>query len=421
MTIREEFPKPIQALKPETSTIKLATRRHWLCHIAKIILTMFGDKTTVRSGKYWSTDDSFTETFTNGRRTGTQYDAAGNITSDSVAYTYDAAGRNTSIAGGVSYSVTTNFFDGDGAPIKREYLYRNTYPTTFYLRSSVLGGKTIAEIEDYHNGQPIENSVTGSIYAGAEKIASQYISHYNGTRYEFTQFTHDDLLTGTKVISFGYGAAGPIAEFDPNGVNPGFSDPANIPQGYIEPDIPSFFYIGSSYPQYRCQLDGSPAICHDVERLLRLNLATVVPGDTLIPVIYQGKQTFARYQATGDGYQGYVPVTARYTGDGFFAPINFSAPTLKQPGDPTDTDFHTLNGSTDEALLGRYYVAAANGKKTSSQPSTTINTTTSSTSKINILWLPGQDGDDKIEQCANKWLDNSNYYVVVAHGTPEWI
>lgn len=310
-------------------------------------------QTTVRSGKYWSTDDSFTDTFTNGRRTGTQYDAAGNITSDSVASTYDAAGRNNSIAGGVNYSVTTNSFDGDGAPVKREYLYRNTYPTTYYLRSSVLGGKTIAEIEDYHNGQPIENSVTGSVYAGAEKIASQYISHYNGTRYEYAQFTHNDLLTGTKVISFGYGAAGPIAEFDPGGVNPGFSDPANIPPSYIEPDIPSFFYIGSSYPQYKCQIDGSPAICHDVERLLRLNLAAVVPGDTLIPVIYQGKQTFARYQATGDGYQGYVPVTARYTGDGFFAPINFSEPTLKRPGDPTDTNFHTLNGSTGETLLGR--------------------------------------------------------------------
>ena len=244
-------------------------------------------QTTVRNGKYWSTDDSFTATFTNDRRSGTTYDAAGNVTADASAFIYDAESRNTSVSGGNPYSVTTNSFDGDGEVVKREYLYRNSYPRTYYLRSSVLGGKVVAEIEDYYNGQPIETFVTGSVYIGDMKIASQYISHYNGTRYEYVQFSHDDALTGTKVIAYGYGAAGPMAEFDPRGVSVGFSDPANIPYGYTEPDIPSFFNNpGQTYPEYKCQMDGAPAMCHDVERLLRLDLALVMPNDTFVPIYH---------------------------------------------------------------------------------------------------------------------------------------
>ncbi|MFN7949553.1 MAG: hypothetical protein U0Z53_29620 [Blastocatellia bacterium] len=55
----------------------------------------------------------------------------------------------------------------------------------------------------------------------------------------------------------------------------------------------------------------------------------------------------ARWQAFADGYQGFVPVGARYLGNGV---LSFGSDGLgrRAPGSPQDTDLAGLNGATGE-------------------------------------------------------------------------
>src|SRR3954465_15030429 len=66
-------------------------------------------------------------------------------------------------------------------------------------------------------------------------------------------------------------------------------------------------------------------------------------------VTYQGKSVMAIYRAFDDGYQGFVPITASYTGNGDFMPTGFQGPGLHPPYH--DTDFQQLNSATGEAKL----------------------------------------------------------------------
>ena len=80
-------------------------------------------------------------------------------------------------------------------------------------------------------------------------------------------------------------------------------------------------------------------------------LATDAPPQSAISVVYRGQRVWAFFQAYGDGYSGFVPSTARYSGNGQFSPIHSSnTPTLFRV---PNTDFSKLNGATGEAQLGR--------------------------------------------------------------------
>ncbi|HJP94769.1 MAG TPA: hypothetical protein VJ875_22595, partial [Pyrinomonadaceae bacterium] len=67
------------------------------------------------------------------------YDAAGNLTNDGYqSYAYDATGQQTYASG----TALTQSYDGDGLRAKKV----ENGVTTYYLRSSILGGQVVSEI-----------------------------------------------------------------------------------------------------------------------------------------------------------------------------------------------------------------------------------------------------------------------------------
>ena len=139
------------------------------------------------------------------------------------------------------------------------------------------------------------------------------------------------------------------------GVMTGFEDPTQQnPPPLPDPEVPS--YMGSVPGVQSCTLDGISVPCALAHQSVQAGSAVVAPAQTITRVIYQGQPVWAFFQAYADGYQGFVPATARYTGNGQFSP--FSKPDrpalyVRPAGAPRDTNFAALNGATEEALLGR--------------------------------------------------------------------
>jgi hypothetical protein len=89
----------------------------------------------------WGGDNaSYTATYTNNKRNALTYDAAGNMTFDGQTFTYDATGQ----AATASYPgyLLEQYYDGNGLRVSKI----ENGATTYYLRSSVLGGQVVAEI-----------------------------------------------------------------------------------------------------------------------------------------------------------------------------------------------------------------------------------------------------------------------------------
>lgn len=116
---------------------------------------------TYREG--WGGDNaSFSATYTNNKRNGLTYDAAGNLTNDiGLNYTYDASGQQAT----ASYSgyLLLQYYDGNGLRAKKI----ENGVTTYYLRSGVLGGQVVAEISSSGTLQ------RGYVYLGGQLLAVQ--------------------------------------------------------------------------------------------------------------------------------------------------------------------------------------------------------------------------------------------------------
>ena len=110
------------------------------------------------------------------------YDAAGNLINDgSQSYTYDATGQQTS-GGGVTQS-----YDGDRLRVKK---VENNI-TTHYVRSSVLGGQVISELNASGMFQ------RGYFYLGGQMLAIQQSNQVS--------WVHQDPVTKSQRITNGVG------------------------------------------------------------------------------------------------------------------------------------------------------------------------------------------------------------------------
>jgi len=119
------------------------------------------------------------------------YDAAGNLTNDGTqTYTYDATGQQTS-GGGVTQS-----YDGDRLRVKKV----DGAATTYYLRSSVLGGQVIAEFGSAQRGY---------VYLGSQILAIQQNSQVS--------WVHQDPVTKSQRITNGSGTITSTIDLDPWG------------------------------------------------------------------------------------------------------------------------------------------------------------------------------------------------------------
>ncbi|PYS25033.1 MAG: hypothetical protein DMF72_03030 [Acidobacteria bacterium] len=135
------------------------------------------------------------ETFTNNRRDGFTYDAAGNLTNDlGQTFTYDATGQQTF----ASYMSVQQDYDGDGLRARKN---ENGY-TTYYLRSSVLGGQIVAEMDGSGNW------MRGFVYQGGGLLAVQQGGVY---------WMHEDPITKSKRTTDMYGNVVSAIELDPWG------------------------------------------------------------------------------------------------------------------------------------------------------------------------------------------------------------
>ncbi|HEV8369855.1 MAG TPA: hypothetical protein VGQ39_18005, partial [Pyrinomonadaceae bacterium] len=145
---------------------------------------------------------SFTASYTNNKRNGLTYDAAGNMTFDGQTFTYDATGQ----AATASYPgyLLQQYYDGDGLRGKKT----DNGATTYYLRSSVLGGQVVAEIAEINGNATWQR---GYVYLRGQLVAVQQQSA--------VYWVHQDPVAKSKRVTNSSGNVVSAVELDPWGGN----------------------------------------------------------------------------------------------------------------------------------------------------------------------------------------------------------
>jgi RHS repeat-associated protein len=131
--------------------------------------------------------------YTNNQRNGLSYDAAGNLFGNSTV-TYDATGQQISYSGGPTQS-----YDGDRLRVKK--IEGGT--TTYYLRSTVLSGQVVAELDGSGGFS------RGYVYAGGQMIAIQNNNSVS--------WVHQDPVTKSQRITNSSGTVTSTVDLDPWG------------------------------------------------------------------------------------------------------------------------------------------------------------------------------------------------------------
>jgi RHS repeat-associated protein len=144
-------------------------------------------------------------TYTNNRRTDNSftYDAAGNLTFDGgQTFSYDVTGQQTY----ASYMSVSQDYDGDGLRVKKT----ENSATTYYLRSSVLGGQVVAELT-WSTANNAWQFNRGYVYMGSQLLAVQK----DGAVY----WMHEDPITKSKRVTNSSGSVVSTIELDPWGAD----------------------------------------------------------------------------------------------------------------------------------------------------------------------------------------------------------
>jgi len=140
---------------------------------------------------------SMTATYTNNKKDSWGYDAAGNAINEGGGwlFTYDATGQQATSTGNGLQS----FYDGNRLRGKKT----ESGTTFYYLRSSVLGGQIVAELDS--NG----NWWRGYVYLGNDLLAVQ-----QGLA---VHWVHQDPVAKSKRITNSSGTIESVVELDPWG------------------------------------------------------------------------------------------------------------------------------------------------------------------------------------------------------------
>lgn len=243
----------------------------------------------------WRDYHTFTSQYQNNRNTQTTisepptgpqtsnwtYDADGQVTHDhNKEYTYDAAGNKTLVfeTTEVAVSLTKKLwlyqdYDADGVRAKRiEQEQYNagafTFKTSYYLRSSVLNGKVITELNEF--GQRRENNV----YANGSVLVQQKDNQ--------VRWVHQDPVTGSHRESFVNGSAGAHSEFDSLGNDAPLVDPDPPEQ---TPDYEYVGNYGNNGNPYDgpsgCMIDGQQVPCSVMMQVLRFGTGVGRDGGSI--------------------------------------------------------------------------------------------------------------------------------------------
>jgi YD repeat-containing protein len=309
---------------------------------------------TGRSGRYWSQFDSGTDDYdtVTGRHIAPwEYDADGRLFSmnepapNNLPYsptrnTYDAAGRLTRKTQKTSFqedsfallkttTVTmTETYDGDGAGIKRTVTTQlNAFPatteTTYFLRSSQLGGRTVSE----YNASGVRR--TTYAWSGGEMLASQGGADSPGPQ---LMWQHLNPVTGDTAHTLASGRILGTTHLDPDGVATGNSDPfAQDPSDPgVGPAEDRVAKLVAGYEQTNCSLDGILTPCRIVSSQMANGAAVQCPNNDCGPrtvtlrirYLDGGRQTISGlttgFRAYSDGSSGFglggLLLSDNYTG-----------------------------------------------------------------------------------------------------------
>ncbi|MFL6257525.1 MAG: RHS repeat domain-containing protein [Pyrinomonadaceae bacterium] len=149
------------------------------------------------------------------------YDNAGNLTSDGVQnFTYDVQGNQVT----ASVLNIEQGYDGEGRRVRRDASGMNS---ARYLRSSVLGGQVVAEINYVNSAWQFAR---GYVYSSMGLLAMQQAGtpQQGGGIY----FIHEDPVTKGKRVTNSNGGGVSTVEFDPFGAEANGSNSAFQPRKF---------------------------------------------------------------------------------------------------------------------------------------------------------------------------------------------
>jgi YD repeat-containing protein len=274
--------------------------------------------TTNRVSESWLNDFYDSAGYTNDRRTGWTYDANGRVaTIDTRSYTYDVAGKIRSLSGQRSTpsgtyvpTSTTSDFDGDGRKVREASDASGSTITTYYLRSSVLSGEIVEELNSSGQKQ------VGYVYTPAGSLIARQVPGQNyvmlkqnsPTGTSQREFFKSDTASGLDTRQ----------EFDPLGANIRLN-PGPVGHGGGAGDIPSGGGGASdsrfgdlANPAAGCVrlLDGVPTPCDWINRMGNGGGLQLRVGTTRYDIQLLGDSTlwvdaWVEYFKPGRGFLGY--------------------------------------------------------------------------------------------------------------------
>jgi RHS repeat-associated protein len=157
----------------------------------------------VQGGTAGQTSDIY-YTYANNQRSGFGYDASGNLTNDlGQTFTYDATEQQAAATYG-GYSLQQNY-DGNGLRVKKN----DNGAITYYVRSSVLGGQVVAEL-----------NASGVVKRTYTYLGGQLLSLRNtGEKGSGAYWIHEDPITKSKRVTNSLGTVVSTVELDPWGAD----------------------------------------------------------------------------------------------------------------------------------------------------------------------------------------------------------
>jgi len=257
------------------------------------------DNVIMHSNRFWSfTPLPTTATYVNDRNPAWQYDAAGNVVhavenftniSDS---TYDAAGEmiNSSQTSDGRTATISQTYDGDRQPAKRIEQRPSHTSTIYYVRSSLLGGQVVTELNA--QGQ----KTRGYVYASGQVLAIQNVTANGSSVY----WRHIEPVTENFVEINQNRAVLTVFDTDPVGAFLGTSDPfeAGASPSYDEliGDRPSHDIDADPFDTSSgCTLDGIPINCNLVMQMVNNGGAVTAPLKSVAPVYNRDKRVYTGF------------------------------------------------------------------------------------------------------------------------------
>ena len=216
--------------------------------------------TKKRENQYWSQTDTYEVAFDERNRRQSpngpldDHDAEGNVVGNAeAAYTFDAAGRNLLVTDNATSWVEQRR-DGAGQIVKRreerhdEQGQVTSIEVGYYVRSSVLGGEVVSELDE------TGGKVRSRVYAGGEVLAE--------LSQGWVTWRHEEPVTGARGESNRDGQFADVGrQFDAAGVNVGAGPPLIVPGAGPDETGNGVMSLLGGLPSGRCSTDGMMIDC----------------------------------------------------------------------------------------------------------------------------------------------------------------